>query len=408
MPRKRIDPTFGLRLKEIRNTAGFTQAKLGELTGLLPNAIARLEGGKREPGWETVQKLAEALGVATDAFKAVKSQPQPSQPVPVQSHATQIEYSSSLPAPEHFNQVANDAAAWLPIYHHWNKLSKSPFHLALDGGGFRSHLYFEVPRYPSVNKLALTSLARPVEVSVVLGAMPTFHVHVSSRGDVRFTKPVRQRIHLTDGGFGRLFPGQVHVTDAEAGKMFIPTDALDHIASPRINIFGGVPRIEMWVDTDNAGEDAGSGSEKTDEPLFSTAATGTNRTKRYTYDANNRLATATPPLDAASELTYPLRVASGDVDGDSTPPLNTRRVEGRIFANVAGNSVKYEYDAAGNLMTREYNTTGICTSRKNKTIVIVLNCSVGDASAEEVTRLLAEIKKTCNYELVDIVSISPR
>lgn len=68
--RKDIDPAFGRRLRELRDAAGLTQADLGEKAGMLPGVIARLERAEREPGWGTVLKLAQALGVSTDEFRA--------------------------------------------------------------------------------------------------------------------------------------------------------------------------------------------------------------------------------------------------------------------------------------------------------------------------------------------------
>jgi transcriptional regulator with XRE-family HTH domain len=66
--RKDIDPTFGQRLRVLRTEAGLTQAQLAEKVGMQPTAVARLELGGREPGWQTVQKLAAALDVTPDSF----------------------------------------------------------------------------------------------------------------------------------------------------------------------------------------------------------------------------------------------------------------------------------------------------------------------------------------------------
>jgi transcriptional regulator with XRE-family HTH domain len=42
----------------------------GQLTGLAHNTVARLERGKiKNPSWEVIQKLAEALGVPTDQLR---------------------------------------------------------------------------------------------------------------------------------------------------------------------------------------------------------------------------------------------------------------------------------------------------------------------------------------------------
>jgi transcriptional regulator with XRE-family HTH domain len=63
------DPTFGGRLKELRQAAGWTQYELGVRSGVQPNTIARLEQGKAGPTWATVRALANALGISVAAFE---------------------------------------------------------------------------------------------------------------------------------------------------------------------------------------------------------------------------------------------------------------------------------------------------------------------------------------------------
>ncbi|MBY0457561.1 MAG: helix-turn-helix domain-containing protein [Gemmataceae bacterium] len=65
---KREGATFGARLRILRVAAGMTLEQLGELTGMKHQNIARLEAGGRQPSWETVVRLAKALGVPTDDF----------------------------------------------------------------------------------------------------------------------------------------------------------------------------------------------------------------------------------------------------------------------------------------------------------------------------------------------------
>src|SRR5262245_43115814 len=60
--------TFGERLRELRESEGWTQAALAERAGLNRFAVAKLEQGLREPTWGTVQKLARAFGVDCTAF----------------------------------------------------------------------------------------------------------------------------------------------------------------------------------------------------------------------------------------------------------------------------------------------------------------------------------------------------
>lgn len=61
-------PPFAVKLKALREAAGLTQAQLAERTGLHLGAIFKLEQGRREPAWETVQVIARALGTNCLAF----------------------------------------------------------------------------------------------------------------------------------------------------------------------------------------------------------------------------------------------------------------------------------------------------------------------------------------------------
>jgi transcriptional regulator with XRE-family HTH domain len=60
---------FGDRLRELRDKAGLTQAALAEASGLPLGSIRNYEQGQREPYWQVVFKLADALGVDCRAFK---------------------------------------------------------------------------------------------------------------------------------------------------------------------------------------------------------------------------------------------------------------------------------------------------------------------------------------------------
>lgn len=90
--RKDIDPTFGRRLRELREAVGVTLVELGRRAGMLPHAIGRLEYGQREPGWQTVQRLATALGVSVADFVVASSDtpttavPPPEPPRPAGKH----------------------------------------------------------------------------------------------------------------------------------------------------------------------------------------------------------------------------------------------------------------------------------------------------------------------------------
>jgi transcriptional regulator with XRE-family HTH domain len=59
---------FAGRLKELREAAGWTQQELARRAGMTREGIAQLETGRREPGWGSVVRLCQALGVGADAF----------------------------------------------------------------------------------------------------------------------------------------------------------------------------------------------------------------------------------------------------------------------------------------------------------------------------------------------------
>jgi transcriptional regulator with XRE-family HTH domain len=63
---KKTMPSFGARLRELREHAGLTQAQLAERAGLHLSAVTRYEHGRREPTLATASLLATALGVPVD------------------------------------------------------------------------------------------------------------------------------------------------------------------------------------------------------------------------------------------------------------------------------------------------------------------------------------------------------
>jgi transcriptional regulator with XRE-family HTH domain len=65
---KSSKPSFGERLKRLREGAGLSQRELAEKAGMHQFGVAKLEQGLREPSWATVQALAAALGVDCLAF----------------------------------------------------------------------------------------------------------------------------------------------------------------------------------------------------------------------------------------------------------------------------------------------------------------------------------------------------
>ena len=61
------------RLRRLRKAAGMSQDNLAERAGLTRVAIYRFEAGTREPAWETLQKLASALGASLGDFDGCTS-----------------------------------------------------------------------------------------------------------------------------------------------------------------------------------------------------------------------------------------------------------------------------------------------------------------------------------------------
>lgn len=54
---------FGLRLKEIRESRGLSQEKLGELIDLTEDSVGNMERGKHWPRLKTLEKLLKVLKV---------------------------------------------------------------------------------------------------------------------------------------------------------------------------------------------------------------------------------------------------------------------------------------------------------------------------------------------------------
>jgi transcriptional regulator with XRE-family HTH domain len=60
---------FGPRLRELREDRGWTQQELAEAAGLSRGAVRDFEQSRSVPSWDSVLKLAEALGVRCDVFQ---------------------------------------------------------------------------------------------------------------------------------------------------------------------------------------------------------------------------------------------------------------------------------------------------------------------------------------------------
>lgn len=63
------DSTFAARLRQLRERAALSVADLAEAAGLGRDAVYKLERGQSVPTWPTVQALAAALGVSTEALR---------------------------------------------------------------------------------------------------------------------------------------------------------------------------------------------------------------------------------------------------------------------------------------------------------------------------------------------------
>lgn len=57
---------IGLRIMGLRKLAGLTQEQLSERAGLQRSHISKIEAGKYAVTFETVQAIAEALGMTVD------------------------------------------------------------------------------------------------------------------------------------------------------------------------------------------------------------------------------------------------------------------------------------------------------------------------------------------------------
>ena len=57
---------IGLRIMSLRKMAGLTQEQLSERAGLQRSHIAKIERGKYAVTFETIQAIAEALGMTCD------------------------------------------------------------------------------------------------------------------------------------------------------------------------------------------------------------------------------------------------------------------------------------------------------------------------------------------------------
>ena len=57
---------IGKRIAQLRNERGLTQKELAERTGMQQGNIARIEAGKYSARFDTLQTIAEAMGLTVD------------------------------------------------------------------------------------------------------------------------------------------------------------------------------------------------------------------------------------------------------------------------------------------------------------------------------------------------------
>jgi transcriptional regulator with XRE-family HTH domain len=65
-----------------------SQQDLADASGVHRVSLARLELGEQQPSWETVVKLADALGVSTEAFREEAEAEGAAEPPPGREAAT--------------------------------------------------------------------------------------------------------------------------------------------------------------------------------------------------------------------------------------------------------------------------------------------------------------------------------
>lgn len=72
-----------MRLKELRKTKDITQEELAKQLQLSPSAIGMYETGRREPDFDTLQKIADYFHVSTDYILGREEKQSPFAALPV-------------------------------------------------------------------------------------------------------------------------------------------------------------------------------------------------------------------------------------------------------------------------------------------------------------------------------------
>lgn len=71
MPYPKPDLTISLTIRALREERGVTRATLAYRAGITTGALARAELGYAAPSWDTVRRVAGALGLSLGDFVAV-------------------------------------------------------------------------------------------------------------------------------------------------------------------------------------------------------------------------------------------------------------------------------------------------------------------------------------------------
>lgn len=70
---------FRLRLKLLREKAGYSQYSFADAFGVSQSAVGNWEAGKREPNYETTERLADFFDVTIDYLLGRSTEPYPAQ-----------------------------------------------------------------------------------------------------------------------------------------------------------------------------------------------------------------------------------------------------------------------------------------------------------------------------------------
>lgn len=68
---------FQVRLKELREKARYSQYTFADAFGVAQSTVGNWEAGKREPNFETVQRLSDFFNVTTDYLLGKSDNPNP-------------------------------------------------------------------------------------------------------------------------------------------------------------------------------------------------------------------------------------------------------------------------------------------------------------------------------------------